>query len=99
MSLDKQIHVYSFDTSAFYTDEEHEQEKIVNSLTYRKSNLKAEREIISDMVSGAISASIAEKRYRSLYHEFSHLTRACTVLNPLKFQHISRYMTAQNYPC
>ena len=68
MSLDKQIHIYSFDTSAFYTDEEHEQEKIVNSLTYRKSNLKAERRIISDMVSGAISASIAEKRYRSLYH-------------------------------
>lgn len=68
MSLDKQIHIYSFDTSAFYTDGEREQEKIINDLTYHKSDLKSERDILNDLVSNIISAEKAEKMYRALYH-------------------------------
>lgn len=67
MSLDKQIHIYSFDTSVFYTDDEREQEKIIDSLTYHKGDLKSERDILTDLINGNISQQKAEKKYRALY--------------------------------
>lgn len=67
MSLDKQIHIYSFDTSAFYTDEERRIERAVNDLTYRKYSLKSEQSLIKDVLDGVISQEKAEKKYRTLY--------------------------------
>lgn len=67
ISLDKQIHIYSFDTSAFYTDAEKELEVAINQLCFDKSRLKAERELLSEVVNNGLQAEKAEKRYRALY--------------------------------
>lgn len=67
ISLDKQIHIYSFDTSAFYTDEEHMLEIKINSQCNTKNKLKAERDILTDYHYGGLSLKKAESRYRSLY--------------------------------
>ena len=67
MSLDRQIHIYSFDTSAFYTDEEKELETATNQLIYRKNALKDEKEILSALLGGKISVKKAESQYRALY--------------------------------
>lgn len=67
MSLDRQIHIYSFDTSAFYTDEEKELETATNQLIYRKNALKDEKEILSALLGGKLSVKKAESQYRALY--------------------------------
>lgn len=67
ISLDKQIHIYSFDTSAFYTDEEKSLETEINRLNYRKTKLKDERELITEYLNGDLLKEKAEKKYRSLY--------------------------------
>jgi len=65
--LDKQIHIYSIDTSAFYTDEEHELEVELNRLRFHKSKLKEERELISDVLYNGVSEEKAKARYRSIH--------------------------------
>lgn len=67
ISLDKQIHIYSFDTSAFYTDAEKELEVAINQLCFEKSRLKAERELLLEVVNNGLPTENAEKRYRALY--------------------------------
>ena len=67
ISLDKQIHIYSFDTSAFYTDEERKIELCINKLCFDKSKLKSERELLTRYFSGELTKEQAEKKYRSLY--------------------------------
>lgn len=67
ISLDKQIHIYSFDTSAFYTDEEKELEVAINQRSFEKSRLKAERELLSEYLYNGLGQEKAEKRYRALY--------------------------------
>lgn len=65
--LNKQIHIYSFDTSAFYTDEEHEIEVQIRVLRSQKAKLKEEREIISKVVYDGLSLDKALAKYRALY--------------------------------
>lgn len=67
ISLDKQIHIYSFDTSAFYTDEERKLEIKVNEHCIRKSKLKAEHEIIQSYVDEKLTITQAQSKYRTLY--------------------------------
>lgn len=67
ISLDKQIHIYSFDTSAFYTDEEHELEIKINAQCNTKNKLKVEKEILTGYHYGGLSLKKAENKYRSLY--------------------------------
>ena len=67
ISLDKQIHIYSFDTSAVYTDAERKLEVEINQRCFDKSRLKAERELLSEYVYNGLPAEKAEKRYRTLY--------------------------------
>ena len=66
MALDRQIHVYSFDTSAFYTDEERELEKQINSLSYEKNDLKAERDTLIQFASGNLSEEKAKAQIRAI---------------------------------
>ena len=67
ISLDRQIHIYSFDTSAFYTDEEKALEVEINKHCSSKSKLKAEREIIERLCAGEITQEKAESQFRKLY--------------------------------
>ena len=67
ISLDRQIHIYSFDTSAFYTDEEKELSTKIDQLCFEKSRLKKERDIIEGVLRESLSTEKAEKRYRALY--------------------------------
>lgn len=67
ISLDKQIHIYSFDTSAFYTDEEKELEKQINQYGFRKRCLKDEKRLIEDFLFGELAEDKAKRRYRTLY--------------------------------
>lgn len=67
ISLDKQIHIYSFDTSAFYTDEEHRLELSINQLCFEKKKLKSEKDILIRFFSDDYSEEQAKKKYRSLY--------------------------------
>lgn len=67
ISLDKQIHIYSFDTSAFYTDEEKELSTAIDGLCYEKNRLKLEKNILEGVTRGTFTPEKAEKRYRSLY--------------------------------
>lgn len=67
ISLDRQIHIYSFDTSAFYTDGERALEIEINKLCAQKGKLKSEREILTKMANGELPQEKAEAQYRSLY--------------------------------
>lgn len=67
ISLDKQIHIYSFDTSAFYTDEEHMLEIKINELCNTKNKQKAERDILTEYHYGTLTKEKAEAKYRALY--------------------------------
>lgn len=67
LSLDRQIHIYSFDTSAFYTDEEKALEVEINKHCSSKSKLKSEREIIEQLCAGEIAREKAESQFRKLY--------------------------------
>lgn len=67
MALDKQVHIYSFDTSAFYTDEEKEIETKINNLSYDKARLKEERAILLQVLSGELATEKAQTKYRALY--------------------------------
>lgn len=67
ISLDKQIHVYSFDTSAFFTDEEHQIEIEINQHCMQKMKLKSEREILSRYLAGNLAEEKAKAQYRTLY--------------------------------
>ena len=67
ISLDKQIHIYSFDTSAFYTDEEHMLEIKINELCNTKNKQKAERDILTEYHYGTLTKEKAEVKYRALY--------------------------------
>lgn len=71
ISLDKQIHVYSFDTSAFYTDEEKSLESQINELCFEKERLKSEKSIILAYVSGELTYEKAISKYREAY-ELGH---------------------------
>lgn len=67
ISLDKQIHVYSFDTSAFYNDEEKELETKINQCCLDKEHLKVERDILSEYLAGQLSLEKAQTKYREVY--------------------------------
>ncbi len=67
ISLDKQIHIYSFDTSAFYTDEEKLVDTEINQYCQQKARLKEEKKAISDYLYGHITLEKAEKRIRASY--------------------------------
>ncbi|MDD5022430.1 MAG: hypothetical protein PHR82_09940, partial [Endomicrobiaceae bacterium] len=66
--LDTQIHIYSVDTSAFYTDKEKEYEVIVNRARAQKTRLKEERTLLQSFFSGHINQDKAESRYRQIYN-------------------------------
>src|SRR5574344_456923 len=66
--LDTQIHIYSVDTSAFYTDDEKEYESAVNRARAQKSKLKAERTLLQSFYSDGISKDKAETMYRQIYN-------------------------------
>ena len=65
--LDKQVHIYSLDTSAFYTDEEKVIEEKINNLSYDKTRLKEERAILLQVLSGELTTEKAQAKYRALY--------------------------------
>lgn len=67
ISLDKQIHIYSFDTSAFYTDEEKQLETSINDHCLSKNRLKAEKDILSEYHYNSLSLEKAQAKYRKLY--------------------------------
>ena len=67
ISLDRQIHIYSFDTSAFYTDEEKELDVKINQLRFEKAKLKSEREILSNLIYHGLPLQKAQSQYRALY--------------------------------
>ena len=67
ISLNKQIHIYSFDTSAFYSDEEKSLEARINSLRNEKNRLKSEHEILSKLLDNSLSLQKAQSQYRALY--------------------------------
>lgn len=66
--LDTQIHIYSVDTSAFYTDDEKEIEMCINSARTQKSKLKDERLLLHSYYDKKISQDKAEAKYRGIYN-------------------------------
>lgn len=67
ISLDKQVHIYSIDTSAFYTDREKQIEDKINRLRGVKGKLKKEKDILTRFFNGTITDKKAESEYRKLY--------------------------------
>lgn len=94
ISLDKQIHIYSFDTSAFYTDEEHELEKQINALRITNGKRKSEKEILSKYIYGESNKEKTERQLRKLYGE--KWNEVVTVWDKTRIGQINKELRANN---
>lgn len=61
------MHIYSIDTSAFYTDREKQIEDKINRLRGIKGKLKKEKDILIKLTDDTITDKRAESEYRKLY--------------------------------
>lgn len=64
MALNKQIFIYSIDTSAFFTDEETLEETQRHDYIYKKDNLKFEKNVINQYLSNKINSDKAASSIR-----------------------------------
>ena len=67
IALDTQIHIYSVDTGAFYTDEENNHIKAQNTMLRLKTQLKAEKDTIERELKGVITSKTADREIRRIY--------------------------------
>lgn len=65
IALDKQVHLYSVDTKAFYTDAEMAQEKHISALRDRKRILKKAADLLEKYYSGELTEKPLRKRLRA----------------------------------
>ena len=66
IALNSQIHLYSFDTSAFYTDAEHELDQRCTLLRVEKIKNKAERDLIQTALKNSDEYSAVRKKILAL---------------------------------
>lgn len=69
MALDKQIHIYSVDTSAFFTPQEQEIETDRLQSIYKKSKLKSENKFITKYLEHSITEKSAIRKIKDVYKD------------------------------
>lgn len=68
IALERQVHLYSVDTKAFYTDEERDIDKTLSSLRRQQWELRQEADLLEQYYAGTLTESVARKRLAALTH-------------------------------
>lgn len=69
ISLERQIHIYSVDTAAFYSDQEKELHDQINELIFTKKGLREAISLLKERNAGQLTPERAQKRWRQLHFQ------------------------------